>query len=475
MKALTTGLVATLVLVGAARAEPSKLRVDGGVLVGSLEDGVRTFKGVPFAKPPVGDLRWRPPQPTSWTGERDATHYALPCLQPTPADGRPNGGGVAGASSEDCLYLNVWAPKDARNAPVMVFLYGGAGYLGAASVPTYDGTSLAKQGVILVTVNYRLGMLGQFAHPALTKAAAGNEGLANYQLMDAIAGLQWVQRNGKALGADTKNVTLFGQSAGAVLVAGLQSTPPSRGLFQKAIIQSAVPQVGGGRTLAEAEADGVKFANALGLPGAGATSEQLRALPADQVISEKARFGFQGGNYLVLDGKVRTTKTGPGFASGVTVDVPLVVGSTNAEFFAPEGYKTVKLASTTGKAAAWEYVFTFVPPWRKAEQPRGAPHAAELPYVFNSVDRSPKMNGQATDLDRAVARRMSSCWTAFAKAPVTATSLTCADGFVWKAYTPESDSLAVFGETPTMSKAEPLVRALGEAFPVPPGVGDPAS
>ncbi|MGE0409472.1 MAG: carboxylesterase/lipase family protein, partial [Amphiplicatus sp.] len=328
MKSFCMGLAALLALGSAAQAEPVKLRVDSGVLVGVSEDGVNVFKGAPYAKPPVGKLRWAPPQRISWKGERDATEYALPCPQQTPESG-PNRGGVAGATSEDCLYLNVWAPKNAENAPVMLWLYGGAGFLGAGSLGTYDGTSFAKDGVIVVTINYRLGMLGEFAHPALTKAAKADEPLANYQLMDAVAALEWVQRNAKALGADPKNVTLFGQSAGAVMVGALLSTPPSKGLFQKAIIQSAVPLLGGGRTLAQAEADGVKFANTLGLDGAKATLAELRALSVEEVISDKARGpGFYNGSYLILDGRFRPITTGEGFASGATADVPLIVGST---------------------------------------------------------------------------------------------------------------------------------------------------
>jgi len=473
MKTLTITFAALLLLDGAAAADPVKLTTDSGVLVGRLEDGVRVFKGVPYAQPPVGPLRWRAPQRISWSGERDATRYALPCPQATPPDGRNNGGGVSGPSSEDCLYLNVWAPQDAKNAPVMLFLYGGAGYLGAGSLSTYDGSSFAKDGVILVTINYRLGMLGQFAHPALTKGQS-DEGLANYQLMDAIAALDWVQRNGKALGADTNNVTIFGQSAGAVLTAALLSSPPARGKFHKAIIQSAVPQLGGGRTLAQAEADGVKFAQTLGLPGAEATAEQLRALPVDRVISSEARGpGFSNGSYLIIDGKIRTKTTGAGFADGTTVDVPLITGSNHAEFFGAEATRMVELAAKTGKAAAWQYYFTYVPEWLKPEQPQGAPHSAELPYVFDTLAISPRGGPRVTDADRSVARRMHSCWVSFAKASVTAQEIRCADGFVWPARTAVNDALAVFAETPSVAKAQPIIAQNALAFPARPGIGEP--
>jgi len=475
MKKALLGLAGVAALTSGAQAEPAKLTTDAGVLAGTMIDGVRVFKGVPYAKPPVGDLRWRPPQPTSWSGERDATEFQLPCAQATPSDGSPNLGGVSGSTSEDCLYLNVWVPKDAKDAPVMVWLYGGAGYLGAGSVPTYDGSAFARDGVIVVTINYRLGMLGQFAHPALTKAAGQNEPLANFQLMDAVAALQWVQRNSVALGADARNVTIFGQSAGAVLVAALLSTPPSQGLFHKAIIQSAVPQLGGRRSLTQAEADGVKFANVLGLAGADATPEQLRSLPLDRVISSEARGdGFKNGSYLILDGRFRTTTTGDGFKTGLTADVPLIVGSTNGEFFGPEGYRMAQAASNYGEAPVWHYHFTYVPAWRATEQSGGAPHSAELPYVFNTLRQS-AIGSRATAADQSVADRLHSCWVAFAKAPSGTRSLSCEGGFVWPARTDESDAIAVFGEKFAIARAKPLIDANATAFPLPPGVGEPAN
>ncbi|WP_374469617.1 carboxylesterase/lipase family protein [Phenylobacterium sp.] len=453
--------LAVLAIASTASAEPVRLKTDSGTLVGVSKGGVNSFKGFPYAKPPVGELRWRPPQRVTWNGERQAMEFALPCPQPTPADGRLNGGGVSGPTHEDCLYMNVWAPKNARNAPVMVWLYGGAGYLGAGHLGSYDGSAFAKQGVIVVTLNYRLGMLGNYAHPALTKAA-GAEPVANYALMDAIAGLEWVQRNGRALGANTDNVTLFGQSAGGLMVSSLLASPPARGLFHKAIIHSGA-FFGGGRSLPEAEAAGAKIASALGLPGEAATLEQLRAVPPEAMTSNAAS---RSGVYMVVDGKIRTMATRDGFASGATVDVPLIVGSNNGEPGAGAAREAVRLAATHGKAAAWQYYFTYVPAWRTAEQPRGAPHSAELPYAFDALSTSTTGGGaQVTNADRAVARRMNGCWVAFAKAPVTATSLTCADGFTWPAQTAQNDAIAVFGETPRLATATPIVAENTAAFP----------
>jgi len=462
MKGIWAGILAAITLAGAAQAEPARLKTTSGGLVGASAEGVNSFKGVPFAKPPVGELRWRAPQPVSWSGDREATQFALPCPQPTNADGRANGGGVSGQTSEDCLYLNVWAPKNAKNAPVMLWLYGGAGYLGAGHLGSYDGTSFAKQGVIVVTINYRLGALGNFAHPALTKAATAGEPLANYALMDAIAGLKWVQANGKALGADTGNVTLFGQSAGGLMVSQLLSSPAAKGLFSKAIIHSGA-YLGGGRAMADAEAAGAKIATEVGLPGADATLAQLRAVPPEKFTGNAAT---RSGVYIVMDGKVRTTSTKEGFASGATYDVPLIVGSNNGERGAGAANEVVDLAAASGKAAAWQYYFSYVPAWRTAEQPKGAPHSAELPYAFDALKTSTTGGGsRATDADRAVAKRLNSCWVAFAKAPVTATSLTCADGFVWPARTAANDAVAVFGETPKLGKGKPVVAENAAAFP----------
>lgn len=409
-----------------------------------MENGVRTFKGVPFAQPPVGPLRWAPPQAITWTGDRDATKFQLPCPQPIPASGS-NGGGVSGDTSEDCLTLNVFAPEGVRNAPVMLWLFGGAGYLGGAHLPTYGGSTFAKNGVMVVTINYRLGALGGFAHPALTKAAKPGEGLSNYALMDAIAGLEWVKRNAAAFGGDPGNVTLFGQSAGGAMVSQLLSSPPAKGLFHKAIIHSGT-NLSAGITLAEGEAQGAKMATALGLKGADATVAELRALPASAFVGNSAvREGIRG----VLDGKIKTVSTRAGFANGATFDVPLIAGSNAGEGGADRANDIVNLAS--GGAASYQYYFTYVPDARKAAQPNGPPHSAELRYAFASLGVS------SPEKDRGVARRLNSCWVAFAKAPATTRALSCADGFVWQSRTKENDALAVFGEMPRLEKATPIV------------------
>lgn len=436
---------------GAASAAP-RATIDAGALAGATENGVNVFKGIPFAKPPVGELRWRPPQaPAAWRGDRDATQFQLPCPQPINADGRANGGGVSGATSEDCLYLNVWAPPNAKNAPVMLWLYGGAGYLGGAHLGAYNGLAFARDGVILVTANYRLGALGGFAHPSLTKAAGPNEPLGSYALMDAVAALQWIQRNAKAFGGDPKNVTLFGQSAGGAMVTSLLSVPSAKGLYQKAIIHSGAA-LRPGQSLAAAEAAGVKIAEAVGLPGAAATAAQLRAVPADAFVGNQAT---RSGTGAVVDGRFRTTATVDALKAGREIDVPVIVGTNNGEGGA-EAALTVAQQAARG-APSFLYQFAYVPAWRTGEQPNGAPHSAEIPYVFASLNTAATGGGaRVTDHDRAVSERIHSCWVGFAKAKRVGASIPCADGFAWPAYTQAGDQVAVFGEKPAVRQAASL-------------------
>jgi para-nitrobenzyl esterase len=361
-----------------------------------------------------------------------------------PANGA-NGGGVSGDTSEDCLYLNLWAPANASNAPVMLWLYGGAGYLGGAHLPTYDGTSFARQGVVVVTINYRLGLLGNFAHPALTRAAGPAEPLANYALMDAIAGLEWVQRNIGAFGGDPLNVTLFGQSAGGAMVSRLLSSPPAAGLFHKAVIHSGT-RLDDDMTLAQGEAAGSEAATALGLPGASATVTQLRAVPVEDILANSdVRQGIRG----ITDGKIKTVSTRDGFATGATFDVPVVAGSNNGEGGADRADELVDLAASG--APSFQYWFTYVPAAQRAQGAGGAPHSAELRYAFNTL------RGDVAETDRRVAAGMHSCWAAFAKAPVSARQILCASRFVWEARTPDNDAIAILGERFEMARATPIV------------------
>ncbi|HEU4388948.1 MAG TPA: carboxylesterase family protein, partial [Blastocatellia bacterium] len=262
------------------------VRVDGGTISGTASDGVRSYKGIPFAAPPVGDLRWKPPQPVvGWEGVRECTVFGPECPQaPYPAGSMyytpPQ------KQSEDCLYLNVWTAANAgEKRPVMVWIHGGALTRGSGAHRTYDGTSFAKKGVVLVTVNYRLGPLGYLAHPDLS-AESPNHSSGNYGVLDQIAALKWVKKNIAAFGGDPNRVTIFGESAGSWSVNVLVATPLSKGLFHRAIGESG-GQFGPGMRLKEdrnnlpsAEKVGTAFAKA-----AGADSiKALRALPADKIV-----------------------------------------------------------------------------------------------------------------------------------------------------------------------------------------------
>ncbi len=451
---------ASLLLFGVAAAQapaPVRVQVDSGTLVGTREGAAVVFRGVPFAQPPVGNLRWAPPQPVRWDGERQATSFALPCAQGTPADGSFNAGTVKGPTSEDCLYLNIWAPANATNAPVMMWLHGGGNYVGAAQNATYYGDTFAREGVILVTVSYRLGALGSFVHPALT-AAANGQPVGRYALMDALAGLQWIQRNIGKFGGDPSNVTLFGQSAGGNMVEHLMASPPAKGLFAKAIIQSGGPPERP-VSLAEGEALGAQIATTLGLPGANATLEQLRALPASAFYDNtQIRLGVQG----VVDGKIVTMSDAQALADHALYDVPLIVGSTSGED--QTGVMHALALQGEPGAPVWEYYFSYTPRWRTAEWPSGPPHTGELPYVFDSLATSPKGGlEQVTNRDREMATRMNSCWLAFAKAPVGAKSLTCADGYVWNSRTPANDAVAVFDDAPSATTSAAIFEAVAAA------------
>jgi para-nitrobenzyl esterase len=449
---IIVGVLAATMLTFAAQAASPKAKTTSGSLVGERVGDINVFKGVPFAQPPVGALRWAPPQPIKWQGTRSATSFALPCLQTTNTEGRPNGGGVSGPSSEDCLYLNIWAPANAHKAPVMLWIFGGGGTMGAGSVATYHGDAFARDGIILVTINYRLGALGGFAHPALTQAAKPNEGFANYHLLDAMAALRWMKDNAKAFGGDPNNMTVFGESAGATIVANLLTSPLAKGLFVKAIIESTGSLPTPATPLAQAEEQGVAAMTALGVPGANANIDAMRALSGESIIANRAA---ARGERTILDGRVKTQSILDSFASGTAIDVPMIIG-TNSDEGRLRGTQQVAMHAQSG-APVWQYFFDYVPAWRRDEQPNGAPHAAEIPYVFDTLSADRRAGDRMTTKDHAVAKRIHSCWVAFAKAQPTARELTCAEGFTWPARTEESNrAVAIFQEHPSIGRANDL-------------------
>ena len=432
----------------AAIDDPVKL--DTGLIsaAAASTSDVRAFKGIPFAAPPVGDLRWRAPKPAAhWDGVRKAEEFSPICTQ-------GNGG------SEDCLYLNVWtgAKTAGEKRPVMVWIYGGAYTGGAGSLPMYDGEALAKKGAVVVTLNYRLGTLGFFSYPELTKES-DRRGAANFGVMDSIAALQWVQKNIAAFGGDPKRVTIFGESAGAGMVANLMTTPQAKGLFERALGESSAwstATISNLKTLAEAEEAGAKLADGLGAKSLA----ELRAKPAADILK-----AGRGGSGPIVDGWLIPEDPGKVFAEGKQIAVPVLTGSNrdesfggnpkNKEQFIEQARKRygdladnyLKLypadtdeqakesafysgrdemafvmrnwASLNSKSGKKSYLFYFTeqPPVLPnargpfAPGPHGsATHVSEILYVFNHLDASRTW----TDQDRQVADTMSSYWVNFA-------------------------------------------------------------
>jgi len=430
----------------------AKVTIDSGTLVGTSKAGVNSFRGIPFAKPPIGDLRWMPPQtPEKWSGERDASDFKLACPQPMNPDGKtPNGGGVTGETSEDCLYLNVNAPSKAKKAPVMVWLYGGASFLGAGHLGSYNAPTFAQNGVIMVTTNYRLGPLGYFAHPAVIKNAKADEAIANYALMDAIATLEWVQRNIEEFGGDPENVTVFGQSAGGFMVVNLLGIPKAKGLFAKAGIQSG-SALRPAMTLQAAEKASSEWATKLGLDGANATLEELRAIPVNKFAQNRDAARSLGSP---VDGRLKTKSTQQAFEDGTANYVPLIVGSNNGE----GGFNGARAVATamSKNSPVYLYQFAYVPEWRKEAQSKGAPHSAEIVYVFDSWAQTSLAVGSVTPTDYQVATDTNSCWVAFAKTDVGANSLQCAGDFNWPAFDEKGDTAARFQAKPSLVKSKTL-------------------
>ena len=446
---------AVLMMSPAGFADPApRATVEQGVLKGREAGGVRSFKGVPYARPPLGALRWRPLGPAQpWEGERDAGQVGAICIQP-PANG-DNGVGPL-PMSEDCLTLNVWAPADREGPlPVMVWIHGGGLNNGSGTAALYDGTNLAKRGVVVVTVNYRLGRLGFFDHPALAAERAPGEPAANYGLMDVVAALEWVRANGAAFGGDPGNVTIFGESAGGALVTRLMISEPARGLFHRAVVQSGLgrdegtpldrPRRDGGPSM---QARGEAFAKGLG----ASTVEQLRAIPAEAFLRPAPN--FYGGDLLVRDGTWVAEDVAAAFAAGREAPVPLIIGTNSAEFWwmkpsdlspygalddaMTEAEQAVFLAAYGGQHGYDAHVLSdlvFNEPARHLarlharnghptylyrfdvvsaampEPHEGATHASERQYVFDNLTASP---WPTAEMDQRQADQMAGYWTTFA-------------------------------------------------------------
>lgn len=496
---LAGGATALAFLLGAQRVGGQIPAVSAGPVVhtrsgnvsgtaGKLP-GVNAYLGIPFAAPPVGDLRWRAPRPApSWKGTRAADHFSPSCIQ---HDNTPFGPWTSeflllGPTSEDCLYLNVWtASRRGERRPVLVYVYGGGFNSGSGDVPVYEGSPLADRGLIVVSMNYRVGPLGFLAHPALTKEAGAS---GNYGLMDQVAALQWVHDNIAAFGGDPRRVTIAGQSAGAISVFLQTASPLAKGLFQRAVIESGPGGLaafgmatarGAAAPLAEAEKGGVAFAERLGAHSLA----ELRALPASKLVTG-GRFG------PVVDGRFLTEDPAETFAAGRQNDVPTITGLNADEGSASPGYgkatadafrkqveqrygnraprilatypagtddearsAAIQSARDAGVAGlerllierartahkpAFAYYFDRVIPW--PEHPEyGAFHTSEVPYVFGTLD---VLKRPWTDVDRTLSKTMMSYWANFA-----ATGDPNGQGLPrWPAFDPAQPTLQRLGE-----------------------------
>lgn len=322
-------VLALLAIGPAAAADRPLVRTAQGEAAGRLVDGIRLFRGLPYALPPLGERRWRPPlPPASWPGLRDASAFGPRCVQPPQS---PDSFYYAppAAMSEDCLTLNIWAPAAARRAPVVVWIHGGSLAHGGSAAPMFDGAVFARRGTVFVSINYRLGVLGWLAHPEL--AAESPDGAAgNYGLLDQIAALRWVSANIEAFGGDPRNVTLMGESAGALSITYLLTSPLARGLFDKAIIQSpnirAVPELRRAAHGLPAAGDiGLAFARDVG----AADLAGLRDIDAATLAraSVAARFVPQG----TIDGWALPMQVVEAFDAGQQAKVPLLAGFNSGE------------------------------------------------------------------------------------------------------------------------------------------------
>jgi para-nitrobenzyl esterase len=376
-------------------AKATPVRIQSGELVGLQQSDVRVFRGIPYAAAPVGDLRWRSPQPFgTWTGIREATQFGAQALQGETF-------GPRSAQSDDCLFLNVWTPNNAdanSKLPVLVWFHGGAFIQGSGAQPRYDGTELARRGAVVITINYRLGPMGLFAHPALTAESAPNEPLGNFCLLDMMAALTWTRENIAAFGGDPNNVTISGSSAGGTSCLFLMGIPQAEGLFHKAIIHSS-----GGmqniQTLAEAEAAGVRLAEQLGI-GANASASDLRKIAAgDAAVGVAAIRQLNLPVKPIVDGRLVKFTPSELFAQGKQTRIPVLIGGANGE----SGARQLGDQVATGGAFSfqrdlveqmhksgqpvWMFQLTFVPPQSRNNR-IAAQHGETVAYSFGTIGHS---------------------------------------------------------------------------------------
>ena len=475
MKQLSLCALATMLLASGSVANAQVKTALGAVKGTATPDGrIRIFKGVPYAAPPVGDLRWKAPQPARpWEGVRDAAEAGAQCVQ------GPIFGDITfpRPASEDCLTLNIWTPAAgaADRLPVMVWIHGGGFQAGAGAEPRHDGNAFARKGVVLVTINYRLGVFGFLAHPELTRES-GQNASGNYGLMDQVAALRWVKENIAAFGGNPGNVTIFGESAGSFAVSALMASPLATGLFHKAIGESGAYFMGASGTLAlqplaATEERGVQFASSIGAESLAA----LRAKSSDEVLA--AALKTQPWFTPNLDGYLLREEVQATFAAGKQARVPLLAGwnadesragvvlarqkptaqsfsedarkrfgehadavlktypwSTDAEaiesaaalasdmFIGYGTWKWIELHSKTGRSPVYRYSFDRkipVAPGTKimgveaTSKDVGARHAGEIEYVFGALDSVKNVTWEASD--RTLSDAMTTYWSNFAR------------------------------------------------------------
>ncbi len=484
-------LLAAVVCIFAAgpclAQQPAPIKVEGGLVQGASEDGLTVYRGIPFAAPPVGDLRWRAPQPAAkWEDVRPAAKFG-----PKPIQGSRN----APDMSEDCLYLNVWTPAKSSNdrIPVLVWIYGGGFGGGATSEPNYSGEKLAKKGVVLVSIAYRVGQLGFLAHPELS-AETTNRVSGNYGLLDMVAGLQWVQKNIAAFGGDPNQVTLFGESAGGIAVSMLCASPLAKGLFHGAISQSGGsfgpprPTTFPGenlKRLPDAEHAGEAYARSAGV----LSIAELRKVAPDKLPAGRGL----GMSWPIIDGWVIPDDQYKLYAAGKYNDTPILVGYNSDEGASfsppktPEDYRAsvtarygkfaedllkaypagsnsvpktardltrdaafgwhtwvwARLQAQTGKSKVFYYYFDQHP-----EYPEGSPragygmtHGADVAYVFQHLNPT---NPQTTKVDLELSDAVSTYWVNFAKR-----GNPNGEGVpVWPAFSDDNPQVMYFNQTP---------------------------
>jgi para-nitrobenzyl esterase len=487
---LTLSLILLSTLCSNAQTAFNVIQTDAGKISGSVssDNSVHIFKGIPFAAPPIGELRWKAPQPVNpWDGVKECTEFAK-----SPIQGKPNEFGVYTREflikdeplSEDCLYLNVWtgAKTPAEKRPVIVWIYGGGFVSGGTNVPIYDGEALAKKGVILVSIPYRVGILGFLAHPELTKESP-NHASGNYGLMDMLAALKWVQKNIAAFGGDPANVTIAGQSAGAFGVNYLIASPLAKGYFNKAIAESGahmLPGKGSGVSLTEAEKGGVITAGELH----AATLADLRKLPIEELLKQNNFRPIIDGYFLPQvpadifaankenqvplltgwnedDAFIGAIKNASDYTTGITKRfgnkalevLKLYPGTTDAEaersqirmsrdqMFGVQNYSWVNQQSAKNKTKVYLYRFTRRLPATADFVKYGSFHTGEVTYVFNNLRF---LNRPFEPVDQQLADTISSYWVNFAK-----TGNPNGEGLpVWPAYNNAANQVMYLGEKP---------------------------